>query len=52
MGSCISSPEDGNVVLTSVKSVQNGTDEASLIFNGNVSSSSRITVRMNNIVNC
>lgn len=51
MGSCVSSPHDGSVIQTTVKSVENGIEESALIFNGNVNTSSRISVLLRSIYN-
>ena len=44
MGSCMSSPHDDSAVQTANQSVQNGSEEAALIYNGNMNISSKVTV--------
>ena len=44
MGSCCSSPVDGQVVDSTVSALENGSDEAALIYNGNMVMSSKISV--------
>ena len=44
MGSCLSSPTDGQIVDSAVSSLENGSDEAALIYNGNMVMSSKISV--------
>lgn len=44
MGSCISSPTDQTGIQTSEKTVENGSAEAALIYNGNMNISSKVAV--------
>ena len=44
MGSCLSSPTDGKIVDSAVSSLEKGSDEAALIYNGNMVMSSKISV--------
>ena len=44
MGSCLSAPTDVGSVDTSVRNIDNGSDEAALIYSGNMVVSSKISV--------
>ena len=44
MGGCASSIDDHDIAGTTVTEINNGTEEASLIFNGNMKLSSKVTV--------
>lgn len=44
MGSCLTKPTDGQIVDSAVSTIENGSDEAALIYNGNMVMSSKISV--------
>ena len=50
MGSCLSAPTDVGSVDTSVRNIDNGSDDAALIYYGNMVVSSKISVHRASLV--